>query len=89
VCGRSFRVAEDRKRQEVRITVRDTTLLNQLLGLPGIAVRGVSLPWPGGVVVEVALRRQRLECPECGWSTRARYDRRPVASRWRHLDVGR
>jgi transposase len=68
--------------------VRDTTLLNQLLGLPGITARGVSLPWPGGVVVEVALRRQRLECPECGWSTRARYDRRPVASRWRHLDFG-
>jgi transposase len=69
--------------------VRDTTLLNKLLDLPGIAVRGVSLPAPGGVVVEVALRRRRLQCPECGFSTRARYDRRHVLSRWRHLDFGR
>jgi transposase len=69
--------------------VRDTTLLNKLLDLPGIAVRGVSLPAPGGAVVEVALRRQRLECPECGWRTWARYDRRQVLSRWRYLDFGR
>jgi transposase len=72
-----------------RITVRDTTLLNQLLDLPGVTVRGVSFPSPDEMVVRTALRRQRLECPECGWSTRARYDRRPVASRWRHLDLGR
>jgi transposase len=68
--------------------VRDTTLLNELLDLPGITVRGVSFASPGEMVVTAALRRQRLECPECGWSTRARYDRRPVASRWRHLDFG-
>ncbi|HEY2672733.1 MAG TPA: ISL3 family transposase [Rugosimonospora sp.] len=69
--------------------MRATTLLNGLLDLPGITARGVSLPQPGQLVVEVALRRQRLLCPECGWSTRARYDRRSVASRWRHLDFGR
>jgi transposase len=69
--------------------VRATTLLNELLDLPGITVRGVSLPQPGQLIVEVALRRQRLQCPECGWSTRACYDRRNVASRWRHLDFGR
>ena len=69
--------------------MRATTVLNELLDLPGITVRGVSLPSPGRMVVEVALRRRRLECPECGWSTRARYDRRHVASRWRHLDFGR
>jgi transposase len=69
--------------------VRATTLLNNLLDLPGIAVQGVSLPSPDQMVVAVALRRQRLECPECGWSTRAHYDRRPVDSRWRHLDFGR
>jgi hypothetical protein len=40
------------------------------------------------MVVQVALRRRRLECPVCGASVRARYDRRPVSSRWRHLDVG-
>lgn len=90
VCGRSFRVAQDRSSyRKVHITVRATTLLNELLDLPGITVRGVSLPQPGQLVVEVALRRQRLQCPQCGWSTRARYDRRSVASRWRHLDFGR
>jgi transposase len=77
------------KRQEVHITVRATTLLNELLDLPGITVRGVSFLSPGRMVVEVALRRRRLECPECGWSTWARYDRRHVLSRWRHLDFGR
>jgi transposase len=68
--------------------VRATTLLNELLDLPGINVPSVSLPSPDRVVVEVRLRRRRLECPVCGWSTSARYDRRPVASRWRHLDFG-
>jgi transposase len=70
------------------ITVRIATLLNELLDLSGINVRGVSLPSPDRVVVEVRLRRRRLGCPVCGWSTSARYDRRPVASRWRHLEVG-
>jgi transposase len=68
--------------------VRATTLLNRLLDLPGIRVRGVSLPGPGLLVVDVALRRHRLQCPYCGWRTRWRYDRRRVASRWRHLDLG-
>jgi transposase len=40
------------------------------------------------VVVEVALRRRRLLCPACGYSTRHRHDRRPVRSVWRHLDLG-
>jgi transposase len=40
------------------------------------------------VVVEVALRRRRLICPECGYSTRARKDTRPEDSTWRHLDLG-
>jgi transposase len=68
--------------------VRATTLLNRLLDLPGVIVRGVSLPEPGLLVVDVALRRRRLVCPHCGYDTRWRYDRRPVASTWRHLDFG-
>ena len=40
------------------------------------------------MVVEVALRRRLLVCPECGYSTRARKDKRPVDSVWRHLDLG-
>ena len=43
---------------------------------------------PDRVIVEVALRRRRLVCPECGYSTRARKDTRPENSVWRHLDLG-
>jgi transposase len=68
--------------------VRDSTLLNRLLDLPGVRVRGVSLPEPGLLVVDLALRRRRLVCPYCGHVTRWRYDTRPVASTWRHLDFG-
>jgi transposase len=68
--------------------VRDSTLLNRLLDLPGVSVRGASLPSPGVVVVEVALRRLRLACPHCDYTTRWRYDTRPVASTWRGLDLG-
>jgi transposase len=68
--------------------VRATTLLNDVLDLPGVDVRGVWLASPDRMVVQVALRRRRLCCPVCGASVRARYDRRPVSSRWRHLDVG-
>jgi len=68
--------------------VRDSTLLNRLLDLPGVRVVGVSLPEPGLLVVDLALRRRRLRCPHCGCATRWRYDRRAVASTWRHLDLG-
>ncbi len=68
--------------------MRDTTLLKRLLDLPGVAVRGVSLPSPGLLVVDVALCRRRLACPHCDYTTRWRYDTRPVASTWRHLDFG-
>src|SRR5215472_16144040 len=68
-CARRVAVASGLRRrqklQEVHITVRDTTLLNELLDLPGITVRGVSFASPGEMVVTAALRRQRLECPEC------------------------
>ena len=46
-------------------------------------MRGVSFPDVGSdahtVVVEVGLRRKRLACPLCGFTTRARYDTRPVS----------
>jgi transposase len=42
----------------------------------------------GRVLVEVALRRRRLCCPLCEYSTRALKDKRPVDSVWRHLDLG-
>ena len=68
--------------------MRATTLLNKLLALPGIRVVGVCLQ-ADTVVVEVALRRRKLACPLCGYATRAREDTRPVASSWRHLELGR
>jgi transposase len=64
-----------------------TTAFKRLLRLDEVNVTavefGLSL-----VVVTVALRRRRLVCPHCGHKTRWRYDTRPVASRWRHLDLG-
>ena len=71
--------------------MRATTLLNKLLDLPGITVTGVSFrPGDGAVmVVDVALRSRRLTCPCCEFTTRARYDTRPVLSWWRHVDFGR
>jgi transposase len=70
--------------------VRATTLLNRLLDLPGVGAAGVSFPAdrPGELVVEVMLRRRRLQCPHCGFLTRFRHDTRPVWSTWRHLDFG-
>ena len=67
--------------------MRVTTAFNRLLALPGISVREVSFD-ADTVVVEVVLRRRR-HCPECEFSTAARYDRRPVLSSWRHTDMGR
>ncbi|MGH9172050.1 MAG: ISL3 family transposase [Acidimicrobiales bacterium] len=43
------------------------------------------------LVVTVALRRKVLACPECDFTTRARYDTGPKdsMSKWRHLDMGK
>jgi transposase len=67
--------------------VRVTTAFSKLLSLEGVWVRKVGFQ-PGSVVVEVALRRSRLLCPRCEFSTKARKDTRPVDSVWRHLDLG-
>jgi transposase len=67
--------------------VRVTAAFSRLLRLPGVWVRKVRFE-PDRVVVEVALRRRRLVCPECGYSTRSRKDKRPADSVWRHLDLG-
>ena len=69
--------------------MRVTSAFNRLLGLSGITVVDVSFVGTSAVNVDVALRRRRLVCPLCPFSTRARYDTRPVTSTWRHLDFGR
>jgi transposase len=67
--------------------VRATTLANQLLDLPGVSVSVVA--WHGQqLVVDVRLRSRKLTCPECRYSTKARYDSREVPSWWRGLDFG-
>lgn len=68
--------------------MRATTLLNRLLALPGVWVRGVSIA-AGTVVIDIGLRRKRLACPVCEFSTSNRHDTRSVDSTWRHLDAGR
>ena len=67
--------------------MRVTSAFSRLVRLPGVWVRNVRFG-PDRVVVEVALRRRRLQCPRCAFSTRARRDTRPVPTIWRHLDLG-
>jgi len=59
-----------------------------MLALPGTTVREVWFE-PAQITVTVALRRRRLVCADCSYSTPARYDTRTVDARWRHLDLGR
>jgi transposase len=70
-----------------RDSVRVTTAFSRLLCLTGVWVRKVRFE-SDRVVVEVALKRRRLQCPLCEYSTWARKDKRPVDSVWRHLDLG-
>jgi len=67
--------------------MRVTAAFSRLLRLEGVWVKGVRFE-PDQVVVRVALRRRRLVCPECSFSTPHRHDVRPVLSDWRHLDLG-
>ena len=69
--------------------MRATTVLNTLLDLEGVVVTGVRRH-DDELRVAVRLRRTRLLCPveDCGYSTAARFDTRPGASRWRSLDLG-
>ena len=67
--------------------MRASTLLNAVLELPGVRVSKAAVVG-GEVRVTVRLRRRRLGCPRCGFSTRHRYDSREVDSSWRHLDLG-
>jgi transposase len=72
---------------EVDGPVRATAGFSRLLRLEGVHVRDVRFE-PDRVVVLVALRRRRLVCPCCSFSTPHRHDIRPVDSDWRHLDLG-
>lgn len=67
--------------------MRATTAFKHLMRLPGVSVSDVEL-MADKVIVTVHLRRRVMRCPCCSFTTRARYDARPVASCWRHLDLG-
>ena len=68
--------------------MRVTTAFNRLLGLPGARVTEVCFKG-ARFVVDVALLRRRLQCPECTFRTAACCDTRPVFWPWRHTDMGR
>ncbi len=59
----------------------------RLMRLPGVYVRSVAF-LPDRVVVRVGLRRRRLVCAHCSFSTRARENEQAHESVWRHLDLG-
>ena len=68
--------------------MRVSTAFSRLLCLSGVWVRKVAFE-PDRVVVTVALRRRRLQCPKCSYSTRHRENKQDHDSTWRHLDLGR
>ena len=68
--------------------MRVTSAFSRLLDLPGVWVRSASFEL-GRVRVSVALRRRRLHCPKCSYSTRDRENKQHHDSVWRHLDLGR
>jgi transposase len=72
---------------EVDDPVRVCAAFSRLLCLDGVHVRDVRF-LTDRVVVVVALRRRRLVCPLCSFSTAHRHVVRPVDSDWRHLDLG-
>ena len=67
--------------------MRVTAAFFRLLDLPGVWVKKVRFE-PGRVVVWVALRRKRLCCPKCSYSTMARENVQDHDSVWRHVDLG-
>lgn len=67
--------------------MRVATAFCRLLRLEGVWVRAVGFE-PDRVVVRVALRRRRLVCPCCAFSTRVRENVQAHESVWRHLDLG-
>jgi transposase len=68
--------------------VRATTAFKRLIAARGASVTNIGFG-PDQVLVTVRLRSRILACPLCGFTTKARYDLRRVASSWRHLDLGR
>jgi transposase len=67
--------------------VRVTAAFSRLLDLPGVWVKKVRFE-PDRVVVTVALRRKKLQCPKCSYTTPHRESKQRHDSVWRHVDLG-
>ena len=67
--------------------MRVTAAFCRLLRLEGVRVTSVAFA-ADRVLVSVALRRRRLLCPCCSFSTRHRERVQAHESVWRHLDLG-
>jgi transposase len=67
--------------------MRVTAAFSRLLRLSGVWVRAVAFE-RSRVIVTVVLRRQRLVCPKCSYSTPNRENEQDHDSFWRHLDLG-
>jgi transposase len=67
--------------------MRVTAAFSRLLDLPGIWVTNVRFE-PDRVIVWVALRRKKLVCPKCSYSTVARESKQHHDSVWRAVDLG-
>ncbi len=67
--------------------MRVCAAFSRLLRLDGVWVRSVSFA-PDRVLVTVALRRRRLVCAHCAFSTPSRENVQAHESVWRHLDLG-
>lgn len=64
--------------------MRVTSLLNRLLGLPGLWVRDVTFE-PDALVISFRRRFQLLTCPVCATQVWGRFEEK--TRRWRHLAI--
>jgi len=64
--------------------MRVTTLLNLLLRLPGLWVRGLEIH-DDVLTIRVHRRFRKLTCPECGTRVRGRFQEK--TRQWRHLGI--
>jgi len=64
--------------------MRVQTLLNQILNLPGLWVKGVRLEG-GALIISTRRRFKLLTCPCCGTQVRGRFSEKQ--RRWRHLAI--
>jgi transposase len=65
--------------------MRVTSLLNKLLHLPGLWVRGIEFVG-NTLFVDIQRRFRLLTCPECGTRVRGRFEE--TERQWRHLGLG-